>query len=282
MSFFFATEVVGAALVAMVVLWLYDLTAIEFFKNPSSNRVLRVRFLSAASALAIAGLYIATIIGSISGGLWIIAKLSSPNGLAQPSRATIAVLLFGGIAASAAIRRAITIGARHIAAGSSPQPKMETTDFAPNSGANMPWFAAMQYYALMLNRTYKVFLADTMISGAVVRGIVANPATISPTLEDQAYWANTLAATLYEKIDVTSPAFRKLSFNNFQIPWTDIRTVDYSPKRKWGMGNVPHSGKIYLRLRSGSSRELILLGTQNGEELKKRLLDLLAGSAKKG
>lgn len=38
------------------------------------------------------------------------------------------------------------------------------------------------------------------------------------------------------------------------------------------MGNVPHSGKLYVRLKSGGARELILLGNQNGEAVRAAVL----------
>ena len=147
-----------------------------------------------------------------------------------------------------------------------------------NAGATLPSFAAMSYYALILNRTYKVFLADTMMCGAVVNGLVASPPTGSPEFEDQRYWTNTLTATLYENLDVTSDAFRRLGWNNFQIPWTDIKSLDYDPRPKWGMGNVSHSGRLYLRLHSGRSRELILLGKQDGAGMKQTLQKFLVRS----
>ena len=47
--------------------------------------------------------------------------------------------------------------------------------------------------------------------------------------------------------------------------------LEYLAGKKWGMGNVPHSGRLILHLRSGQQRELILLGKQNGEALKEHL-----------
>ncbi len=48
--------------------------------------------------------------------------------------------------------------------------------------------------------------------------------------------------------------------------------VDYTPESKWGMGPIPHSGKLYLRTRAGKSREFILLGRQNGEAVRAAIL----------
>jgi hypothetical protein len=38
------------------------------------------------------------------------------------------------------------------------------------------------------------------------------------------------------------------------------------------MGNVRHSGKLYIRLKSGKSRELMLLGSQNGDAVRAAVL----------
>lgn len=133
------------------------------------------------------------------------------------------------------------------------------------------WFVAMEYYALILNRTYKVFVTDRMLCGAKVRGLVSNPMMISPQMFDQAYWADTQSAKIYDRMDVASTIFLQANSVNFQIGWKQIAEIEYLAKRKWGMGNVPHSGRIILHLRSNRQRELILLGKQNGPALKAKL-----------
>ena len=144
-----------------------------------------------------------------------------------------------------------------------------------NFGATTPYFAAMEYYALILNRTFKVFIADKMLCAAFVRGLTASPMVSSTDENGQKYWVQTLTATLYEQLDVTSKAFKKLDFFNFQIPWRDVGRIEYDPTPKWGMGNVPHSGKIKVRLKSGRTRELILLGQQDGFALKRQIEEIM-------
>lgn len=144
-----------------------------------------------------------------------------------------------------------------------------------NSANSPPWFAAMEYYAIILNKTYKVFVSDAMLCGAKVRGLVSNPASLSPQMANQAFWVQTRSAQIYEHIAVTSEDFVKVNSANFQIRWREIASIEYRAGRKWGMGNVPHSGRLVIRLRSGKSRELILLGEQNGEALKARLDQLV-------
>ncbi len=141
------------------------------------------------------------------------------------------------------------------------------------TGADLPHFAAMQYYALILNRTYKVFIAPSMLAGAKVLGLVAaDPdGATDETMQNSESWIATKAAARYDGIDVTSEAFLALNAANFQIAWRDIARIAFNPRPKWGMGNVPHSGRIVLHLRAGGSRELILLGTQDGEALRATL-----------
>jgi tetratricopeptide (TPR) repeat protein len=137
---------------------------------------------------------------------------------------------------------------------------------------SVPWFAAMEYHALMLNRTYKVFVTDHMLCGANIRGMIASPLRVSQQMFDQTYWTQTQSARIYERVDVTSETFRQINSANFQIGWGEISEIDYLAGRKWGMGNVPHSGRLVFHLRSGKSRELILLGEQNGEALREELM----------
>jgi tetratricopeptide (TPR) repeat protein len=137
--------------------------------------------------------------------------------------------------------------------------------------ATVTWFAAMEYYALILNRTYKVFVTDRMLCGAYVRGLVSRPIGDPAQMFEQAFWVQTRSAQVYDNIDVTSPQFLAQSSANFQIEWSEIAAIEYRPGQKWGMGNLPHSGRIVLALKSGKSRELILLGYQEGEALARRL-----------
>jgi hypothetical protein len=279
MDFFQSSAVAALAICCVSVLIYNDFTTIRFFAAPSPSRVWRVRVLRTFSFLALLGLYASGMIFVTTVGFWCLknAGIAGPKNL--PSRPVITGLVLGGFFGTAFLRRSLTTIARYFAGrGQSGGTNSQSPATSiRNAGATLPWFAAMSYYALMLNRTYKVFLADTMLCGAVVNGLVASPPTGSPEFEDQSYWTDTVTATLYEKLDVTSETFKRLGWNNFQIPWPDINRVDYDPRPKWGMGNVSHSGKIYLRLRSGRSRELILLGKQDGEGLKRTMQKFVAG-----
>ena len=49
------------------------------------------------------------------------------------------------------------------------------------------------------------------------------------------------------------------SKGSFFIPAAQIQDVEFDPTSKWGMGRIPHSGKLRIKLKNGTRRELILL-----------------------
>src|SRR5882724_10287859 len=85
-----------------------------------------------------------------------------------------------------------------------------------------PWFAAMEYFAVILNRTYKVFMTDQMLCGAKVRGLVSSPSVVPSQMFDQEFWVRTQAAQRYDSLDVRSERFLQVNSANFQIRWSEI------------------------------------------------------------
>ncbi|MBR1124943.1 hypothetical protein JQ628_25705 [Bradyrhizobium lablabi] len=150
-----------------------------------------------------------------------------------------------------------------------------------NATDDPAWFAAMEYYAFILNRTYKVFVTDQMLVGATVRGLVISPPVVSSSMLNQEFWVRTQTAKRYERIDPTSAKLLQMHSANFQVHWNDIAQTEYRAGKKWGMGNVPHSGRLVLQLRDGRQRELILLGRQNGNTLKEKFDHLVQASTGK-
>ncbi|MGA7713517.1 MAG: hypothetical protein WCA81_16575 [Rhizomicrobium sp.] len=266
----------AAALGCCFVLVFIDYKTARFAADPSPDRVVLVKALGAVSLLAVLGIYgsfiAATVI--IIGNFLLVPPILA---IFSP-RALFAVGIITSFWVAARARRWLGTLGHRIANRRESESQTAQPALDKDMGAALPWFAAMQYYALILNRTYKVFIADTMLCGAKVLGLVASPPADSAVSHQQDYWVSTLSATLYEHLNVTSAIFLRLSFSNFQIRWHDISRIDFNPKRKWGMGNVPHSGRIILRLRSGRSRELILLGDQDGEALKRTIEDSMKAS----
>jgi hypothetical protein len=133
-----------------------------------------------------------------------------------------------------------------------------------------PWsFVAMEYYALILNRTYLVSVTDETLVGVVCRGLTSNPG---------AGLAGLLVTPMVASGDLNDPRSyvndRRLhasSRANFTIDLKAVTNVRYDKRKKWGMGQYPHDGKVYVETASGE-REFIILGAQSGEEIAARLL----------
>jgi hypothetical protein len=134
-------------------------------------------------------------------------------------------------------------------------------------------FVALEYCHGVLNRTYVVFVTDGMICGARVRGPLPAPLLVTERWTDPYFFPRLRLVKHYMGVDLTSADFKRVSRANFQIPRREIAKVWLDSKPKWGMGSVPYSGRIHLRVRDGETREWILLGKQDGPSLVGRLED---------
>jgi hypothetical protein len=127
-------------------------------------------------------------------------------------------------------------------------------------------FLAMEYYALILNRSFAIFVFPEGLYGCKFRGPVS--------ASDPSYFQR-YTGMLHDPWLVQSPnRLQELvkKRGNFFIPRSNILTADFVNKQKWGMGGIPHSGRIFLRLANGTSRELILLGSVEGEMIRRTIL----------
>jgi len=167
---------------------------------------------------------------------------------------------------------------RALIEGNTPESRYHAPTGSGDATDEPTWFAAMEYYALILNRTYKVFVTDQMLVGTTVRGLAISPPVATSSMLNQDFWVLTQTAERYERIDLTSAKLLQMHSANFQLHWHDIAQTEYRAGRKWGMGNVPHSGRLVLQLRDGRQRELILLGRQNGNNLKEKFNHLMQAS----
>jgi hypothetical protein len=134
-----------------------------------------------------------------------------------------------------------------------------------NYGAHTPWFAGY-----MAGKTYKVFITDEMLCGARVGGSIDGESVPSKAGEP-ATWANTTQATLYERLDVTSPAFLALDAKNFHLRFRDITEVAYDPDKRWLQPDVPHSGRLLLTDAGGREYDLLLLGEIDAHALRHQI-----------
>jgi len=133
-------------------------------------------------------------------------------------------------------------------------------------------FVAMQYYFGILNRTYLVFVTDSLVCGAKVKGLISAPRAPDARWKDPLFYVSPDLAGRYARMDVGSDEFLTCCRANFRITKSEVRDVEFSQKPKWGMATVPYSGRIFLRMKTGKSIELILLGNQAGPQIRERLL----------
>ena len=126
----------------------------------------------------------------------------------------------------------------------------------------------MQYYGLILNRTFIVSVDAAGISGAVCRGMTSTEGGIG--------LARYVTAQLAVHGDLNDPSSyvaypaTRPDRANFALSHADITSVTYNPKKKWGMGPYPHDGRVIVAT-STRRREFIILGNQSGQEIAERL-----------
>ena len=137
----------------------------------------------------------------------------------------------------------------------------------------MAGFVTMEYYWLIMNRTYVVFIAPEGLYGWMAHGpvVAPNPAYFEPyeqMLHDERKTRN-------------RKSIQKLSqlAGGFFLDRMEIESVTDSNRRKWGMGGLPHSGSIRVRMVSGKSREFVLLGRVNPGRIRHKIISILGVGA---
>lgn len=127
-------------------------------------------------------------------------------------------------------------------------------------------FIAMEYDYLILNRTFIIFVTPDALYGWRVRKSVSayTPYYYERYLdmvEDEA-----LAANLEEIKRVAGLP------GGFVLPHSQLKSVEFTPKKKWGMGPVRHSGRLFITSQSDHRREFILLGEVDGSAIQREIL----------
>ncbi|MGH9640760.1 MAG: hypothetical protein ACRD3Y_11915, partial [Bryobacteraceae bacterium] len=139
--------------------------------------------------------------------------------------------------------------------------------------APMSGFVAMEYYWLVMNRTYVVFIAPEGLYGWLAQGPVAAPGRdcfepYDRMLRDELFMRN-------------RTAIQKLSSlrGGFFFGRSEIASVLDDDRKKWGKGGLPHTGTIRLRLISGASREFIVLGKTNTGRIRHKMISIMGVQA---
>jgi hypothetical protein len=129
----------------------------------------------------------------------------------------------------------------------------------------------MEYCYGMLNRTYLVFVTTNTLCGARVRGPMSAPTIVSERWYSPYFYPRPRLVEKYAHMNIETASFLTVSGANFQIPRQQLERCEFTAEPKWGMGTLPYSGRLLVHLRNGTTREFILLGKQNGPDLRLKL-----------
>lgn len=155
------------------------------------------------------------------------------------------------------------------------QPALDVLDDEPlQSDLRQPalaGFVAMEYFWGIFNRTFLVFIAPEGLYGWRVSGPVTNT---NRTYYEP--WEEMLKDNEFMR---DRRAIQRLSrlHGGFFLGRAAIDRIEPDDRQKWGMGGILHSGRIHLFLKTGRSREFILLGVQFPEDVRDRVVSTLAG-----
>jgi len=146
-------------------------------------------------------------------------------------------------------------------------------------------FVAMEYYKLILNRTFLILLTKDSLIGIQGNGVISVEGGKDP-------FTKQITKSLAVRGDLTNPysylkekyiheienenlldqSFLLKNKTNFIVTRKDIKNARYDPKKKWGMGHYPHDGKVYIETADNKKREFIILGDQSGQRIANLIL----------
>ncbi len=126
---------------------------------------------------------------------------------------------------------------------------------------------ALEYYALIMNRVLFVTVIDNAIIGVVVGGPVGSPLKVLDLYKNPNSYANNKKIKFYRDLKNNFVKILAKNSANFKILKNEIEKIEFSKEPKFGMGNVPYSGRILINLKNKKAKELILLGYQDGNTI---------------
>jgi hypothetical protein len=141
-------------------------------------------------------------------------------------------------------------------------------------------FIAMEYYALILNRTFLVILTKDALIGLQGNGAVSveggrdiltknitKALSVRGDLKNPYSYLKEKYIREVENEDLLGETILAKNKTNFSILKKNIKSARYDPKKKWGMGSYPHDGKVYITTTDEKKREFIILGDQSGQKI---------------
>ncbi len=141
-------------------------------------------------------------------------------------------------------------------------------------------FVAMEYYALILNRTFLCLITDDFLIGLKVNGLVSvegnsdfvtktitSAIAVKKNLSNPYSYIRSNYLKEYENVNLLDGSVLKIRKSNFVTNRNNIKYVYYDSSKKWGMGYYPHNGKVYVTSHGNKKREFIILGNQSGKKI---------------
>ena len=146
-------------------------------------------------------------------------------------------------------------------------------------------FIAMEYYYLILNRTFLIIKENGFLIGIKGNGLVSVEAgnnLLSRQITSQlaikgdltnpySYLKNKYLKQIND-IDLIDGSILKINNTNFLINLYDIKSAVYNPEKKFGMGPYPHDGRVTIETKDNRKREFIILGNQSGQSIANMIL----------
>ncbi|QQS28237.1 MAG: hypothetical protein IPM47_15395 [Sphingobacteriales bacterium] len=138
----------------------------------------------------------------------------------------------------------------------------------------------MEYYYLILNRTFLVIKSKGLLIGIqsnglvsveggkdiLTREIISNMAIKGDFTNPYSYLKNKyLGKIVY--LNLTVGSIVEGNKTNFLIKLSDIKSAIYNPSKEFGMGPYSHDGRVTIETYDNNKREFIILGNQSGEHI---------------
>jgi hypothetical protein len=103
------------------------------------------------------------------------------------------------------------------------------------------------------------------------------PQHVTPSWYEPLAYLTDRMASRYAPVAVESDELLKVDRANRRVALATIAAVSFEHRAKWGMGSVPHSGRLFLQNVNGRT-EFVLVGNQNGEEIAAKLREALSAA----
>ena len=141
-------------------------------------------------------------------------------------------------------------------------------------------FIAMEYYGLFLNRTFLICFTENFLIGFKI----ANLITLETEYDFLIYpfikvvqsnsdfnCINTYIENKYKKHIPIGNINKNTA--SFIIEYSKIKNVKFNENKKFGMGYIPHQGRIIISYEK--NREFIILGNQNSKSIFQKLKEVI-------